>query len=122
MIYEIGNPSDKCFLEADDEKIAAACVLFLGDGQYFCINTETGKQVPGTFFAFGGDPEKTWKEIHGIGLDELFSNRENKIKIAECFESFRYAGTRTSLNNIGERAEKFAASMRRGAQSQGGPR
>ena len=111
MKFEIGNPSDKCFLEADDAKVATACILFLGNGQYFCKNVETDESIAGAFFALGGDVEETWKHFHGIGFEEFISKPETKRKMAECFASFHYAGERSSMNNIGKRAQEFAESM-----------
>lgn len=112
MKYEICNPSDACYLEADDSKVAAACILFLGNGQYPTKNADTGESIAGSFFLFGGDIEQTWKHFHGIGLDEFMSIRENKEKLAACFESFKYKCERTSMNNIGERAKQHAIALR----------
>ena len=83
MKFEIGNPSDQCFLEADDAKVAVACILFLGNGQYFCKNVETDESIAGAFFALGGDVEETWKHFHGIGFEEFISKPETKNKMAE---------------------------------------
>lgn len=112
MKYKIGNPSDRCFVEADDEKVAVACILFLGNGQYFCINTETEEQSAGTFFALGGDVEETWKHFHGIGFEEFISKPETKKKMADCFASFSYSSERTSMNNIGKRAMEYEKNLR----------
>jgi hypothetical protein len=111
MTFEIGNPSDKCFLNADDPKIAAACILFLGGGQYFCKNAETEENIPGTFFALGGDIEDVWKKSHGIGFKEFISKPETKSKMRLCFSSFYYATEGSSFNNIGKRAQKFAETL-----------
>lgn len=113
MKFEIGNPSDQCFLEADDDKIATACILFLGNGQYFCKNVDHNESIAGAFFALGGDVEETWKHFHGIGFEEFISKPETKIKMQECFASFHYSGERSSMNNIGARAKDFAESMAR---------
>ncbi len=112
MKFEISNPSDACYLEADDQKIATACILFLGNGQYPTVNVDTGEQIAGSFFIFGGDIEQTWKHFHGIGLDEFMSTPGVKEKMAECFESFRYKYERTSMNNIGARAKQYAIALR----------
>jgi hypothetical protein len=117
MKFEIGNPSDQYFLEADDAKVAVACILFLGNGQYFCTNVETDESIAGAFFALGGDVEETWKHFHGIGFEEFISKPETKKKMADCFASFRYAGERSSMNNIGKRAQEFAESTRKAADN-----
>jgi len=111
MKFEIGNPSDLCFLEADDPRIAAACILFLGNGHYFCINTETREQIDGTFFVLGGDVDETWKEYHGVSFNDFMELPNTKSKMKACFESFSYANERSSINNIGKMAEEFAKSI-----------
>lgn len=117
MKFEIGNPSDQCFLEADDAKVAVACILFLGNGQYFCKNVETDESIAGAFFALGGDVEETWKHFHGIGFEEFISKPETKKEMADCFASFHYAGERSSMNNIGKRAQELAESIRKTADN-----
>lgn len=117
MKFEIGNPSDRCYLESDDEKIASACILFLGNGQYFCKNVETDESIAGAFFALGGDVEETWKHFHGIGFEEFISKPETKRKMADCFASFRYSCGRSSMNNIGKRAKEFAEITRKAADN-----
>lgn len=111
MTYEIGNPSDQCFVEADDKMIAAACILFLGNGQYFCTEFPSGTSIPGTFFAMGGSPEVTWEREFGIGFEEFISRIGTRVKMKACFASFRYKTERSSMNNIGLRAQKFAATI-----------
>jgi hypothetical protein len=105
MKYEIGNPGDQCFLEADDDKVAAACILFLGNGQYFCTNLATGEKVPGTFFALSGDVNETWKAYLGISFEEFITLPESRKDMSECFKTFSYAHERTSMTNIGKNAE-----------------
>lgn len=114
MKYEIGNPSDKCFISTDDDKVAAAAVLFLGNGQYFCIPLEgdTSRKFP-TFFALGGDLNKTWTEFYGVTFDAFMEERANREKLVQCFASFEYDGDRTSMNNIGKRASGYANALRK---------
>jgi hypothetical protein len=109
MKYEIGNPSDKCFITADDDKVAAAVILLLGSGQYFAEPQEGDpkRNIP-TFFALGGDVDATWKDAFGITFTEFMDAPENKEKMMSCFASFEYAAERSSLNNIGARAKAFA--------------
>ena len=111
--YEIGNPSDKCFIAADDDKVAAAVILLLGNGQYFAEPQEGDpkRNIP-TFFALGGDVDATWKDAFGVTFTEFMDAFENREKLAVCFESFEYAAERSSLNNIGARAKAFAKGCR----------
>lgn len=116
--FELGNPSDECYLFADDAKIAAACILFLGNGQYFCTNKDTGEPIYGTFFALGGDVEETWNRLYGIGFEEFISKTETKKKMVDCYDSFIYARTRTSINDIGKAADELARDIERSLKAQ----
>ena len=100
MKYEIINPSDKCFISSDNERVAKFCCLLLGNGMYGLNNAETGEDVF-PIYIFGMS-EKVMLEEFGEPLKDFLSN--HRLEIAECFKSFEYAGERTSLNNIGERA------------------
>jgi len=94
--YEIANPSDKCFITGEP-LIVSLCVTILGNGQYPCDDLPT-------FFLFGRDPEKEFKEKFGIGFEENLKDADVLDKMGACFDTFRYAGNRSSMNNIGARA------------------
>lgn len=113
MEYEIGNPSDKCYVSADEDIVASAVVLFLGNGKYF-INDADDKQLP-TFFMLGGDPEEAFKNRFDVTLSEFLSHNESLIKMADCCSSFRYAGERSSMNNIGAAAKALEEQLRKRA-------
>lgn len=103
MKYEIINLSDKCFISTDNERVAKFCCLLLGNGMYGLENAETGEMVFGIkAFSF---PEEEVIEEFGEPLADFLQN--HRLEIAECFKSFEYAGERTSINNIGERARIF---------------
>lgn len=103
MKYEIINPSDKCYITSDNEKVACFCNLLLGDGMYG-LQREDGTSADGIHL-FGYSEEALNADYEGNF--EKFS-KDHAKEIAECFNSFEYAGERTSLNNIGARAECFA--------------
>lgn len=103
MKYEIINPSDKCFISSDNERVAKFCCLLLGNGMYGLENAETGEDVF-SIYIFGMSEKATLEEF-GEPLEDFLQN--HRLEIAECFKSFEYAGERTSLNNIGERARIF---------------
>lgn len=109
MEYEIANPSDMCFVSHDEPAVVAATVTLLGNGMYPC-----GK-LP-TLYMFGGDPDTQFKEQFGVTLKEMVEDKEYCRKIADCFDSFRYASERSSMNNIGERAKQFAGAFKKKAE------
>lgn len=105
MKYEIINPSDKCFMTCDDEKIVSAAVIFLGKGAFGCKSIELEPKSLPTLFIFGGDYNATWKDRFGVTFDEFMGTPDVYKKLAECFKTFEYAVSRTSLNDIGSAAK-----------------
>lgn len=104
MRYEIINPSDKCYIFAEDAKIAIISLFCLGRGMYG-LRDETGNIVCGAM-----EPLQC---VFKMPDDQIADFIEaNKLKIAECLESFQYHGEPTSLNNIGELAKKCAKLFR----------
>ena len=107
MKYEIINPSDKCYITSENEKVACFCNLLLGGGMY-ALDREDGESADGIHFGYS-------KEI----LDEDYEGDFEKFgeshakEIADCFASFEYAYERTSLNNLGKRAEQFEKIFRK---------
>lgn len=109
MKYEIGNPSDACFVDAEDPKAATAGILLIGHGQYF-TKAEDGKRYP-SFYAIGNaDPQVDWKETFGITLNDYLAGNGLADVIA-CLKTFRYASERSSLNNIGAAAEAWVSRL-----------
>ncbi len=51
MIYEIINPSDAITFRADDEKVAVALAILLGNGQYGLHREDGKKDYPFLLFA-----------------------------------------------------------------------
>lgn len=102
MRYEIINPSDKCYIYSDDVRLAKIACALLGNGLYG-LKDETGETV---LFPF--EPVDVATGL--VGKDELSKFIDDNIKeLAKVFRSFKYDGERTSLNNIGARAEGFAS-------------
>ena len=106
MKYEIINPSDQCYVFADDERVAAASIILLGEGMYGG-HGEDGKSIP-CFYPLGGDYNADWKEKYGITLEAYLELPDARPNLAKCYDSFIYAGERSSLNNIGARAKHMA--------------
>lgn len=100
MKYEIINPSDKCFISSENEKVACFCNLLIGNGKY-ALRREDGTTAD-SIHIFGYSTAKLNEDYEGDF--QKFSDN-NLVEIIECFKSFEYAGERTSLNNIGAMAE-----------------
>jgi hypothetical protein len=140
VLYEIINPSDAYTLEGDDFEAACFAVLVLGQGQYALEPQE--RDAPGMgLFVFGG-AEDWWLKQFGYPLQEA-SDRIGRERLAAALESvligsadnrrtFKAAEAfitdpvkrreymeqyhdrkRSSLNDIGGRAMKMAAALRR---------
>jgi hypothetical protein len=112
MKYEIINPSDPYTIEHSDFlALAAACVL-LGNGQYGLQPIgHDGERVP--IFIFGGF--EAWWAAHSPEADIDDYIEKNTQAIAEAMESVSLtSGRRSSLNDIGGRAKKWAAHLRSG--------
>ena len=108
MKYEIINPSDQCYIYAEDVRLAQIAGLYLGNGMYGLSN-ENGEMA---LHIFEGS------EVLNMNDDEISKFiTENSSALAAVFESFEYARERTSLNNIGEKAERFAKIFRGMAQN-----
>lgn len=100
MTYEIINPSDKCFIEAESDTVAALVGNALGNG-YYGVRDANGKPVLHVMQSVTEAVNMTEDEVSAF-IDS--HHRE----IRKAFESFRYAAERTSMNNIGQRAEAYA--------------
>lgn len=103
MKYEIINPSDKCFITSDDERVAKFCTILLGHGMY-PLKRENGEQVHGTFLLYSN--EGALDADFGGSFAKFGDDRAKEI--AACFRTFEYAGEPTSLFDIGARAKRFS--------------
>ena len=103
--YEIVNPSDKCFIYAEDVRLAKIACILLGQGWYGLLD-ENGEQVMGVLETLGSAIE-----IEEAKVGNFIA--EHKNELAKVFRSFEYAGEQTSLNNIGDRAKNYAIQLER---------
>lgn len=104
--YEIINPSDKCFIYADDVRLAKIACLYLGNG-FYGLRDENGEAIMHPF-----DDVETATEMKESEIKTFID--DNKIALAKVFRSFEYEGERTSLNNIGKTAEQYAVALEGG--------
>jgi hypothetical protein len=117
MKYEIINPSDPYTIEHSDFlALAAACVL-LGNGQYGLSPIDhDGEKVP--LFIFGGFDQWWSKHSPDASIDKYIE--ANKLVIAEAMESVSLtSGKRSSMNDIGGRAVRWAKNFRGETESAG---
>lgn len=116
MKFNIVNPSDPYTMEADDLEIAAVAVCLLGDGKYpldaLGDDADKGNNVPA--FLFGGHDEwftSRFGRNYEATADLCITQRGDAL--ARALESVTLqAIRRTSMNDIGERALRFAQNIR----------
>lgn len=85
VIYEIVNPSDKMTIEAEDERVAQAATLLLGEGRVGLRNGAGETVLP--LFLFGGADE--WCRSHfPEGLSSFIG--AHRAALAKCLLSLIY--------------------------------
>jgi len=93
-IYEFITPSDPITFKTEDDKVAFACALILGQGKAGCnrYDENNNKISLGTLLMFASKEviDKEIDEKLGCELDDFIKN--NKPEIKACFESFTYGG------------------------------
>lgn len=108
MRYEIINPSDACWIEAESDAVAAFITVLASAGAY--VARRDGWSSKLYLAGFGGDPETDFCEEFGA---ESFLNfmRQNKDSIIRACESATVPGERTSLNDVASRFHKLPARL-----------
>lgn len=146
VLYEIINPSDPYTFRADSVAVARFVVIALGTGQYDGEDSHgnsidammlffTEEQTKAKLHEFFGDPKEFVREHRAEIIDALESvisfNRgergayDEAIKLIPADKVARYRRkvhkkNLTSLNDIGDRAWKYAKKLRAGGT--GAPR
>jgi len=116
MKFEIINPSDPYTVEADDLQVAAVACCFLGDGRYAFEPVDGGtERVP--IFLIGGHDEwftQKFGMTFEATADHCMQHRAGDL--ARVLESVTLGrAERSSLNDIGGRANALAQAIRRQA-------
>lgn len=103
MQYELINPSDKIFFEAEDLEVATVAVGLVGSGKYGAHPKGDGPVVP--IFLFGG-----WVDFctEHFGKEPDYKDFTLMSRVATCLRTFRVDGERTSMNDICGRAQDWA--------------
>lgn len=111
MKFEIINPSDKCFMTADDLLIAAIAVCLLSEGRYALKGVDNDKIVP--LFLFGGHDE-WFKSQFDLSFEEAMQkvSTEKRPQLISALKSIEYEYERGSLNNIKQRGYDLAVAIK----------
>lgn len=115
MIWEIVNPSDACTIKGS-ESIAALAILLLGEGRYG-MTGENGERPKGErnplCFLRGPNAAEEFSRAHfGRSLEDVLTDRNILGALQDALKTFRYVGNRSSMNNIGKRADGLAKGIR----------
>lgn len=112
MKFNIVNPSDPYTMEADDLLIAAVAVCLLGDGKYPLDGIDNDLRVPP--FLFGGHDEWFTDQFGGTFEAIVSSAIDTRgEELARCLDSVTLQSERrSSMNNIGARAQSLAKAVR----------
>jgi len=108
MKYELINPSDQVFFEAEDDKVAFVASLLVGSGQYAAKRTDNGETAVG-FYLFGINAEELERQL-GCSGDEFIE--KERLHIADAFASFAYSHGQSSLNAIVDRAHEMGRRLK----------
>lgn len=84
--YEFITPSDRITFKAQDDKIAYACALVLGNGKAGCKKSD-GTNLQ-TMLMCHPEPMEPITSFLGKNLDDFIEG--NLLLISECLESFAY--------------------------------
>jgi hypothetical protein len=109
MKYEIVNPSDQCFMEHADPKVAIAACLILGEGRYGLKDPEGNTVLP--LVAFGGAKEFLNAAFGGEDAYGSFI-ADNYGPLSDALASVSLSGERSSMNDIRGRAQRIATGLR----------
>lgn len=103
MRYEIINPSDKCYIYADDVQLAKVACALLGSGWYG-LKDEDDEPVMHIL--------ESLDDALGMSEQELLLFIDNnKKELVKVLRSFEYESERTSMTDIGARAAMFANAL-----------
>jgi hypothetical protein len=144
MLFKIVNPSDPYTIEASSLDVAVMASVLLGQGNYQFTSLDGGKDIP--FFAFGGGDKWTQEYFKESLMELSNRVMDTKLaEVADSLDSVLYGDkddhvqflaktkdmdrndfmaerimrqdkNRSSMNDIGERAYRMAAQLRKSIQ------
>ena len=116
MKFEISNPSDPYEMEVPDLEIAAIVICLLGNGKYGGKSLDGSPDVP--FFLFGGADE-WFTATFGTDYETTVTSalHSRNAELVASFESVTLMrDKRSSMNDIGGRAQDYAKAIRARAE------
>lgn len=141
MLFIIINPSDPYTIEASSLDVAAMVSILLGQGNYSFESLDGGESI--THFAFGGGDEWSQKHFEEDLMELSNRVMDTKLsQVADCLDSVLYGDAQdrlefleetkdldrpnfeatrilrqqdkcSSVNDIGDRAYRMAAKLRK---------
>jgi len=110
--FEIINPSDEAYLEADDFEIAVIATLFISDG-YGLREVDGDFEMPIPVFVnmFNDNGFQKWFEKQFRKNLANAMKGVDKIKLKKVLESVHLEGKRSSLNDFTSYAHKIAKNL-----------
>jgi hypothetical protein len=144
MLFKIVNPSGPYTIEASSLDVAVMASVLLGQGNYQFTSLDGGQNIP--FFAFGGGDKwskehfnETLMELSNRVMDTklaevadsldsvLYGDKDDRVQFLAKTEDMdrndfmaerilRQDKNRSSMNEIGERAYRMAAQLRKSIQ------
>lgn len=145
MLYDIINPSDRYTIECSSLDVAVMASVLLGQGNYGLRSLDGGQDVP--MFSFGGGDEWCRKHcgedlmsLSNRVMDEklseiadsldsvLYGDKQDRVEFLESTKGMdranfmaerimRQDARRSSTNDIGERAYRMAAKLRKAIEN-----
>ena len=144
MLFKIVNPSDPYTIEASSLDVAVMDSVLLGQGNYQFTSLDGGQDIP--FFAFGGGDKwskehfkESLMELSNRVMDTklsevadsldsvLYGDKDDRVQFLAKTKDMdrndfmaerimRQDSRRSSMNDIGERAYRMAAQLRKSIQ------
>lgn len=96
MKYEIINPSDEVFIEADSHEVACVAVACMGEGEYGLKEVGGDLEMPLLLF---GTADKWFKKTFDRTFEESFHHIDRE-ELKTALLSTNMEHERTSLNKI----------------------
>ena len=115
VIYEVMQPSDKCFIEGTDFKTVCIATILLGEGKYGLrrADGQPDSSMPPIIFAKGW-----FLERFGQKIEDAIKIIDKKALI-DVLKTVRLEGDRSSLNDIIGRAEGWVKDLENSTEKKG---
>ena len=105
MIFEIINPSDKCYIEGDDFKTVCIATILLSEGGFGLQEVDGERTMPPLIFAESWFVD-TFGQDFGTAINEA-----SKSELASILSTVSLVEECTSLNDIVGKAKYYAEQL-----------